>query len=84
MLSKTSTEWAPWYVIPADRKWYARIAAGAVIANTLIEIDPRYPEVDKDARKALQEVKRRPRGTGADGRGGRSVREAGRAHEALA
>ena len=46
MLSHTSTEWAPWYVIPADRKWFARIAAAAVIAHTLIEIDPRYPTVD--------------------------------------
>jgi hypothetical protein len=57
MLSRTSTEWAPWYVIPADRKWYARIAAAAVIANTLIEIDPRYPKVGKEAREALQEIK---------------------------
>ena len=57
MLSKTSTEWAPWYVIPADRKWYARIAAAAVIATTLIEIDPRYPTVGKEAREALQEIK---------------------------
>jgi polyphosphate kinase 2 (PPK2 family) len=29
MLSHTSTKWAPWYVIPADRKWFMRIAAGA-------------------------------------------------------
>ncbi|TDW77250.1 polyphosphate kinase 2 family protein [Kribbella pratensis] len=58
MLSRTSTDWAPWYVIPADRKWYGRIAAGAVIANTLIEIDPRYPTVGKKARAALQEIKR--------------------------
>ncbi|MGY4768224.1 polyphosphate kinase 2 family protein [Kribbella sp. CWNU-51] len=71
MLSSTSTEWAPWYVIPADRKWYARIAAGAVIANTLIEIDPRYPKVGRDARRALQEVKsvleaQAPTGAAAD------------------
>ncbi|MFI6676195.1 polyphosphate kinase 2 family protein [Kribbella sp. NPDC050470] len=57
MLSRTSTEWAPWYVIPADRKWYARIAAAAVLANTLIELDPRYPKVSKEAREALQEIK---------------------------
>jgi PPK2 family polyphosphate:nucleotide phosphotransferase len=57
MLSGTSTAWAPWYVIPADRKWYARIAAAAVIANALIELDPRYPKVDKDARAALREIK---------------------------
>ena len=47
MLSHTSTEWAPWYVIPADRKWFARISAAAVIANTLIEIDPRYPTIGR-------------------------------------
>jgi PPK2 family polyphosphate:nucleotide phosphotransferase len=58
MLSNTSTEWAPWYVIPADRKWYARIAAGAVISNALIDIDPRYPTIDDKARAALEEVKK--------------------------
>jgi PPK2 family polyphosphate:nucleotide phosphotransferase len=58
MLTNTSTEWAPWYVIPADRKWYARIAAGAVIANALIDIDPRYPTIDKEAQEALQEIKK--------------------------
>ena len=40
MLSHTSTEWAPWYVIPADRKWFARIAAAAALVSALIEIDP--------------------------------------------
>jgi PPK2 family polyphosphate:nucleotide phosphotransferase len=54
MLSHTSTEWAPWYVIPADRKWFARIAAAAVIAQALIEIDPRYPTLDDDARSELE------------------------------
>ena len=58
MLSHTSTEWAPWHVIPADRKWYARIAAAAVIANALIEIDPHYPTIGREARHALQEVKK--------------------------
>ena len=58
MLSNTSTEWAPWYVIPADRKWYLRIAAAAVIANALIQIDPRYPTVSAAARRDLQKVKK--------------------------
>jgi PPK2 family polyphosphate:nucleotide phosphotransferase len=53
MLSNTSTEWAPWYVIPADRKWFARICAAAVIADTLIGIDPQYPVVDDAARRDL-------------------------------
>ncbi|MGW7573334.1 polyphosphate kinase 2 family protein [Streptomyces sp. NPDC054765] len=54
MLSATSTEWAPWYVVPADRKWFARICTAAVLAHTLMDIDPRYPVVGKEARKDLQ------------------------------
>ena len=49
-------EWAPWWVIPADRKWFARIAISAVIAHTLIGLDPRFPTVDKQSLRALAEV----------------------------
>ena len=58
MLTATSTEWAPWYVIPADHKWFARICASAVIANALIEIDPHFPKVTPEVHRALQETKR--------------------------
>ena len=51
MLSATSTEHAPWYVVPADHKWFARICAAAVLVHTLIEIDPQYPAVSKQARR---------------------------------
>jgi len=57
MLSHTSTEYAPWYVIPADRKWFARIGAGAVIAHALIDIDPQFPTLDADAMRDLQAAK---------------------------
>ena len=57
MLSHTSTPWAPWHVIPADRKWFARIGVAAVLAHTLIDIDPKFPEVDDEARRKLLEVK---------------------------
>jgi PPK2 family polyphosphate:nucleotide phosphotransferase len=67
MFTHTSTEWAPWYVIPADRKWFARVAAAAVIANALIEIDPRYPTLDEDALRDLQEAKRRLEADAPDG-----------------
>jgi hypothetical protein len=43
VLQHTSTPWAPWYVAPADRKWFARIAVAAIIANKLMEMDPRFP-----------------------------------------
>lgn len=58
MLSETSTTWAPWYVIPADRKWFARLAVSAVLAHTLIEIDPQFPTVDKAARRELEDAGR--------------------------
>ncbi|HET7338912.1 MAG TPA: polyphosphate kinase 2 family protein [Candidatus Dormibacteraeota bacterium] len=58
ILSNTSTEWAPWYVIPADRKWFARIASAAVIADALIKIDPQYPAITGAAKSALKEVRR--------------------------
>ena len=57
MFSHTSTAWAPWYVIPADRKWFARIAAAAVIANALIEIDPQYPRLGDQALHDLDKAK---------------------------
>jgi PPK2 family polyphosphate:nucleotide phosphotransferase len=57
VLSATSTEWAPWYVVPADRKWFARICAAAILAHTLIEIAPEYPTVDAERRRELIAVK---------------------------
>ena len=57
VLSSTSTEWAPWYVIPADDKPFARVVAAGVIANALIDIDPRYPTVSDEDRASLQSVK---------------------------
>jgi PPK2 family polyphosphate:nucleotide phosphotransferase len=70
MLSHTSTDWAPWYVIPADRKWFARVAAAAVIANALIEVDPRYPVVDDAVRAELLSAKAELEGEVPDGRDG--------------
>jgi len=58
-LSHTSTEWAPWHVIPADRKWFARLSAAAVLVHALMEIDPRFPTVDQERRDALMEVRQR-------------------------
>ena len=57
MLTHTSTQWAPWYVIPADRKWFARICVSGILAHTLMDIDPKYPVVDAAKLKDLAEVK---------------------------
>jgi PPK2 family polyphosphate:nucleotide phosphotransferase len=57
MLSHTSTEWAPWHVIPADRKWFMRTGTAAVLVHALMEIDPQFPAVGKRRREALAEVR---------------------------
>jgi hypothetical protein len=44
-------------VIPADRKWFERLAVGLVLAHTLLEIDPHFPKVSKQRREVLLEVK---------------------------
>jgi len=54
VLSKTSTDWAPWYVIPADDKPFARVAAAGVLAHALIEIDPKFPKVSRETLDSLQ------------------------------
>lgn len=57
MLSHTSTPWAPWHVIPADRKWFARASAAMVLVQALVEIDPRYPAVvDEQSLRAVKEA----------------------------
>jgi PPK2 family polyphosphate:nucleotide phosphotransferase len=71
MLSSTSSEWAPWYVIPADHKWFARVAVAAVLVHTLEQIDPQFPTVSDEAREALVAAKagleaEAPEGVAAD------------------
>ena len=48
VLSKTSTDHAPWYVIPGDRKWYRNLVVAQIVIGTLRELDMKYPPVDFD------------------------------------
>ena len=59
MLSHTSTEHAPWYVVPADHKWFSRLAAAAILTRTLAEIDPHYPQAADDIRSAMAAARAR-------------------------
>jgi PPK2 family polyphosphate:nucleotide phosphotransferase len=45
-LSKTSTEWAPWYVVPANQKWYRNYVVGSTIVEALERLHLKYPEPD--------------------------------------
>ena len=53
MLDKTSTEQAPWYVIPADRNWFRNLAVAGIVADTLDDLDPKYPPVEEDIPKGF-------------------------------
>ncbi len=48
VFERTSTDWAPWYVIPADHKWYGRIAVQHLLIEALSRLDLDWPEVDYD------------------------------------
>ena len=52
-IGSTSTKWAPWYVVPADNKWYSRAVVADVLANTLRSLDMRYPELTDAQRNQL-------------------------------
>jgi PPK2 family polyphosphate:nucleotide phosphotransferase len=67
VLTKTSTPWAPWFVIPADHKWFAHIAVTAVLVEGLDQIGPHYPTVGKAARVEL--ARARAELEAEDGRG---------------
>jgi PPK2 family polyphosphate:nucleotide phosphotransferase len=57
MLNHTSTQWAPWYVVPADHKWFGRLATAAVLIGVLADIDPQYPEVAPEVQRDMTEVR---------------------------
>ena len=57
-INKTSKSHAPWYVIPADKKWFARLAALQIIINALEEMNLQYPELPKEEKEALDEAKK--------------------------
>ncbi len=57
MLNRTSTKWAPWYVVPADHKWFGRLATAAVLIAALAEIDPRFPRASPEARSEMAEAR---------------------------
>ena len=46
MLTETSTEWAPWYVVPADRNWVRDVAVAQLLVHHLTALDPQYPKAD--------------------------------------
>jgi PPK2 family polyphosphate:nucleotide phosphotransferase len=57
-LGATNTEWAPWYVIPADHKWVTRAVVADIITTAIRGLDLKYPEVTAEQRKRLAEARK--------------------------
>jgi PPK2 family polyphosphate:nucleotide phosphotransferase len=59
MIQETATKDAPWYVVPADNKWFTRVVVAAALVESLADLDLTYPEVDQDKLKELAAAKRK-------------------------
>jgi PPK2 family polyphosphate:nucleotide phosphotransferase len=57
MVQNTATKRAPWYVIPADNKWYARLVVASAIVEALDGLDLAFPDVDKEKKKELEAIR---------------------------
>jgi len=57
MVQRTATEHAPWYVVPADHKWFARLVVSHVLVHTLRGLDLAYPKVDGSRRRELGKIR---------------------------
>jgi PPK2 family polyphosphate:nucleotide phosphotransferase len=53
MIRETATEHAPWYVVPANNKWFTRVVVSAAIIDALASLDLHYPKVDKQKRQEI-------------------------------
>jgi PPK2 family polyphosphate:nucleotide phosphotransferase len=57
LIQNTATKHAPWYVVPADNKWYTQLIVASAIISTLEELDLSFPDVDKDKKTELESVR---------------------------
>ncbi len=57
MIRHTATEYAPWYVVPADHKWFTRLVVAEVIVDALESLDLHYPKLDRAKRRELAAVR---------------------------
>jgi len=59
MIQETATKEAPWYVVPADNKWFTRVVVAAAVIETLASLDLAYPKVDEGKLKELDAAKKK-------------------------
>lgn len=54
-ITRTNTTWAPWHIVPADRKWYRNLVISELLLNQLRAMDPQYPKSERDYRGIVVE-----------------------------
>ena len=59
MIQETATKAAPWYVVPADNKWFTRVVVALAVIETLASLDLAYPKVDEGKLKELAIAKKK-------------------------
>lgn len=59
MIQETATKEAPWYVVPADNKWFTRVVVASAVIETLTDLDLAYPEVGEETLKELAAAKKK-------------------------
>ena len=57
LIRHTSTKQAPWHIVPADHKWFARVVIGSAIVSALDKLDLHFPKVDKADRSEFKQVR---------------------------
>jgi polyphosphate kinase 2 (PPK2 family) len=59
MIQETATKHAPWYVVPANNKWFTRVVVASAVIEALADLDLEYPEVDQSKLKELATAKKK-------------------------
>lgn len=57
MINQTSTEWAPWFIILSDHKWFTRLCVSEIIVATLKSLELKYPKISKEQLAELEKAK---------------------------
>ena len=58
VICNTATDYAPWFVVPADNKWFTRVVVAAAVIDALDSLDLRYPELGEAQRQELAAAKK--------------------------
>lgn len=56
-IEKTSTEYAPWYIVPADNKWYTRFVVARIVERAMHKLAPEFPEMSEETKAQLEKIR---------------------------